>query len=274
MEGYKMDLIPIRDNDLFHSQPELEGMVNNIESNLPEIRRATKNFGKTQSQYMDNMLTISHPTPIRNLRQILAEVEKTYTALQQSFYKHKKDEIKAKMKLRDIEKTDDELDKDLLGVEYSEIKASIEASEKYISGAIRKISNYLDQYNRISEKLIEDKGVDKFTELDFEEEEERYHIMTAFAQALTAARARGGIIDEGNHIYFYQIGINGSSAQMEVRKFLESEGKQINEGRGYPQHDQVLDFLNRMAETYKNCSTIYAGHKGVELMSKPSLIEG
>jgi hypothetical protein len=61
--------------------PEHHEMISKIQESLPEIQRASSMFFKTQSQFMDNMLTVSHPTPIRNLRQILAEMRKARDAL-------------------------------------------------------------------------------------------------------------------------------------------------------------------------------------------------
>lgn len=114
-------------------------------------------------------------------------------------------------------------------------------------------------------------NIKSFDEVDFEAEEERYHVMTAFNQALIAARSRGGTVDEGNHIYFQQIGINGASAQREVRNHLTSEGKMIHENRE-PTHNMVLGFLNAVAEKYEGCSKVYAEKKGMKVFTKSAAL--
>ena len=63
-------------------------------------------------------------------------------------------------------------------------------------------------------------GKETITEEDYEREEARYHIMTCMKQALNAARARQGIIDEGNLIYLFDLGINAAQAQAEVFAYL------------------------------------------------------
>jgi len=169
---------------------EYNNMLAKIEKNMPALLHDQQAFFKSQSQFMNNMLTVSHPTPLRNLRQILAEVNKTKTALDQAYIKNKKLDIKIKMKYRDIENTQDELKKELLEAQIIQIEIGIQATENYMKGAIRKISAYVEQYNSILNHI----GKESFTEEDFEREETRYHIGKAFEQALTAARSRGGLI--------------------------------------------------------------------------------
>lgn len=245
-------------NEMVEYLPEHKEMISIINNNLPEIHRATSLFCKTQSQFMDNMLTVSHPTPIRNIRQILAEVTKSREALRENFYKNKKKQVEVKILYRSLEDEDDELRKELIQAEIEEKLNQMETSKLYVSGAIRKLSNYIEQYNSILKGF----GVESFNEIDFEKEEERYHIMKAFDQALTSARSKNGVIDEGNHIYLNQIGINGAVAQKEIYNHLAYEGKLLSEGKE-PTHELILSFLNKMADKFKGCSQRYAVHKGM-----------
>lgn len=245
-------------------------MMRIIQDNLPIIKEGSDNFMKTQSQFMDNMLTIHHPTPIRNLRQILAEINKSLQALREAHYNIKRKEIEVKKYERKLLTEEDDLERELIQVEIDDRLSGMEVNKGYISGAIRKITNYMIQYRSILDSI----GVKSFDEIDFEKEEERYHIMTAFDQALTAARTHNGIIDEGNHIYFMQIGINGSSAQREILIYLSNEGKLIQEGKE-PTHEMILQFLNDMAEKYKGCSIHYATKKGLkDIISKEAALGG
>lgn len=251
---------------------QLAPMLQNISQNLPEIRRATQNFAKRQSQYMDNILTVAHPTPLRNLRQITAEVEKAYSALRESHFSLEKKKIEVRMKQRDMELEQDELKRELLLLEAQEAQAQIIESERYLSGAIRKIRNYTEQYNSITAKLMQEQNITEFSEIDFERDEERYHIMTVFSQALTAARTRGGVIDEGNHIYLMQLGINGMMAQALVTQFLNTEAAMIEKGLE-PPHSLVLKFLNDMAKKFQGCSTTYAEYKGMSTFVEAAAVQ-
>lgn len=244
--------------DIIAYAPEHKEMILKLEENLPEIQRATSLFGKTQSQFMDNMLTVSHTTPVRNLRQILAEVEKLKNALQEAYFKDAKRSVEIKMKLRDLENEKDELKKELIEIEINELRTQADTSNKYVSGAIRSITNYMEQYNSILASM----GVTDFNEIDFEKEEEKYHIQKAFEQGLTAARSHDGRIDEGNMIYFTQIGINGAAAQAEVRGYLIYEQEMLKQGH-VPTHGMFLTFLNQMSEKYAGSAQEYAKAKGM-----------
>jgi hypothetical protein len=201
------------------------------------------------------------------LRQILAEIRKTMDGLREAYFKNGENEIEADL----LEEGQDHIlrnntresfpikhlqaKQNLLKAEH--LRANIESGKLYIAGAIRKITNYIEQYNSILESI----GVESFDEIDFEAEEEKYHIMTAFGQALCAARARGGVIDEGNHIYFFQIGINGTAAQQDISAYLGMEGEKVAKNL-HLSHRHILDFLKAMALKYVGCSTAYALHKG------------
>jgi small-conductance mechanosensitive channel len=258
-------------NSLLEVMPEHKEMLTTIQENLPEIARGTSLFGKTQSQFMDNMLTVSHPTPLRNMRQILAEIEKTSGALKEVYFKNEKKKIEIKIKQRELENEEDDLKQEFIQVEIDELRNQLATTETYISGAIRKITNYTIQYKSIEKKIMEEQGVDQFNEIDFEKEESRYHVMKAFDQALCAARANNGRIDEGNHIYFRQIGVNGATAQRYIDLFLKDELELLKENKA-PSHDAVLVFLNQMADKFESNPTEYAERKGMQIQTEKALL--
>ncbi len=238
--------------------PEHTKMLEKIEANLPEIARSTSFFGKSQSHFMDTMLTVNHPTPLRNIRQILAEIQKSKTALEEASISNRKREIEIKMLKRDFEQCEDDLKKELILVEIEEKKAKINSSQVYISGAIRKIANYIDQYNSILKSI----GIEHFNEIDFEKEEEKYHIKKAFWQGVIAARCRNGVIDEGNQIYLNEIGINGGTAQAYVSAYLAEEVSLLQSGKE-PGHEMFISFLENMAKKFQGCSARYVKAKGM-----------
>ena len=71
-----------------------------------------------------------------------------------------------------------------------------------------------------------------------------------------------GLIDEGNQIYFYQVGINGASAQKEVIKYFHKENE-ILKADGSPSHKMFLKFLNEMADKFQGCASEFAKAKGM-----------
>lgn len=231
-------------------------MVRDIVESLPAIRRDTDVFGRTQSQFMDRNLTCTHPTGIRNIRQMLAEINKAWSALREAWYNIQIKEVDAQIKEDEAIKEDNPLIKKRLMLEAAKLRSEIQAANHPISGAIRKIRALTSQIESVKKKL----GKDHITEADFEADEARYHVMRAFDQALCAARSRGRI-DEGNHIYLNQIGVNGMIAQMEIDHRLEQE-KQIIAAKQVPDPQAHQNWLERMADKYSLLSTKLASVRG------------
>jgi hypothetical protein len=96
--------------------------------------------------------------------------------------------------------------------------------------------------------------------------------MTAFNQALTRARSRGGLIDEGNHIYLFQLGINGAVAQAEVTAFLSEEQELLNHNIA-PTHISIIKWLNLLADKFQNSPKQYANERKMETLNTSLLLE-
>lgn len=245
-----------------------EVMLKEIVSDLPMIQENTKVFGKTQSQFMDNILTVSHPTSLRNIRQMLAEIQKSMLALKEVYLKNKEKQVEIQLYEQEKELETNELKKELLLVKQQQLMNEIKGSELYIGGAVRKIHNYDLQMKHVM-KL---KGIKSVNEINFEDEEEEYHIKTAFNQALIAARSRQGLIDEGNLIYLSQLGINGLNAQREVLLFLNDEKLKLNNNEVLTKQLE-LDFLEKMYQKFKGCTQKMLDFKCM-FVNKESFIGG
>lgn len=234
-------------------------LVANINEYLPQIEKDMTSFNKGQSSFMDTRMVLSHPTPIRQIRQGLAEIQSAKMALEDSNFGVKKKEIELKMKERELISETDELKRELIEIEIQEMQNGLFNIKEAQKGAIRRFSGYVEQIKNIRESY----NIDDFSEADFENEEEKYHIMKVFEQAIHAARSHGGFIDEGNHIYFYQIGINGAVAQNFITEFLTLEQKSISNNK-FPDGNFMKDFLKRMSEIFKGCSQEELKYKGMK----------
>jgi hypothetical protein len=245
---------------------EYDGMLTNIQDNLPSVLATTDNFYKSHSQYMNVTVDITDLTPLHSVKHILARIERKKNALAEAQIGRKKDEIKLRKKQKELESATDEFDRELLEVEIVEIMNGLCDGENYIKGALREMSFLVTQYKSILEKL----GKDHLTEEDFEIDERRYHVMTAMKQALNAARPRGGIIDEGNSIYLFDIGINVALAQREVMNYLNME-KELLQKKIAPTHQMTIAWLEACADLFKDCGAQYAESRGFVTVDKTSL---
>lgn len=236
-----------------------------IEQTLPIATRDTENFNKTSSQFKSATLDVVDLTPISSARHLLAVIQRTRQALEEASVTLRRKKLELNRKERLLTSANGDEAEELL-IDIDEIHIQIANSEAACRGALRKLSSALDQYQSILTQL----GKDRLTEVDYEQDQARYHIMTAFNQALTAARAHGGIIDEGNHIYLMQLGINGAVAQAEVTALLNMESELLNNNKA-PTHDMIVNWLEALADRFMEAPEAYAQRRGLKVF-EPSLV--
>ncbi len=247
---------------------EYKQMLTNINTSLPAIKQSSSNFYKSHSQFMGVMLDVTAITPIRSVKHTLAELDKTRMALEEAQLKMMKKDIELRQKEHKL-KTDlemDEFEKELLETDILEVKVNMNNIQNSVSGAIRKMNFFTNQYKSILKKL----GKDDITEEEYEKEESRYHVMTCLKQALNAARARGGVIDEGNLIYLFDMGINSAQAQAEIYAYLEMENKLMKEGKA-PTHEMTMQWLEACADKFSGEAEKFAERRGFKLYDEESL---
>ena len=247
---------------------EYKNMLTNINNTLPAIKQTSSNFYKSHSQFMGVMLDVTAITPVRSVKHTLAEIDKTRMALEEAHIKMRKKEIELREKehkLRsDIDLT--EFEKEMLEIEILEIKVNMNNIQNSITGAIRKMSFFTNQYKSILKKL----GKEDITEEEYEKEESRYHVMTCLKQALNAARARGGVIDEGNLIYLFDMGINSAQAQAEIYSYLKMENDMMDKGKA-PTHEMTMQWLEACADKFQGDAEKFAERRGFTLYDEKSL---
>ena len=247
---------------------EYKQMLTNINATLPAIKQSSSNFYKSHSQFMGVMLDVTAITPIRSVKHTLAELDKTRMALEEAQLKMMKKDIELRQKEKQLADGDfkDELERELLETEILEVKVNMNNIQNSVSGAIRKMNFFTNQYKSILKKL----GKDDITEEEYEKEEARYHVMTCMKQALNAARARGGVIDEGNLIYLFDMGINSAQAQAEIYAYLKMENKLMDEGKA-PTHEMTMQWLEACADKFSGESVKFAERRGFKLYDEDSL---
>ena len=247
---------------------EYKQMLTNINSSLPAIKKSSSNFYKSHSQFMGVMLDVTAITPIRSVKHTLAELDKTRMALEEAQLKMMKKDTELRKKEKELEdgKYDDQFERESLEIEILEIKVNMSNIQNSISGAIRKMNFFTNQYKSILKKL----GKEDITEEEYEKEESNYHVMTCMKQALNAARARGGVIDEGNLIYLFDMGINSAQAQAEIYAYLKMENDMMAQGKA-PTHEMTMVWLEACADKFSGDSVKFAERRGFKLYDEESL---
>ena len=262
------DLIIKKISDSPLVKKEYKQMLVNINNSLPAIKRSSQNFYKSHSQFMGVMLDVTAITPIRSVKHTLAELDKTRMALEEAQLKMMKKDIELRKKEKELEdgKYDDQFARETLETEILEIKVNMSNIQNSITGAIRKMNFFTNQYKSILKKL----GKEDITEEEYEKEESNYHVMTCMKQGLNAARARGGVIDEGNLIYLFDMGINSAQAQAEIYSYLKMENDMMAQGKA-PTHEMTMQWLEACAAKFSKDAEASAERRGFKLYDEESL---
>ena len=247
-------------------KPEYNLMLKNIQDRLPAVHRDTSNFHKSHSQFMQVTLDVTAITPIRSIKHTLAEIDRTKSALQEAYINMRKKQVELKKKEAELIKTEDPLDRELLEIEILELNSHLEGTLNAVNGALRKMNFMVNQHKQLLEKV----GKNEITEEDYELEESRYHIMTCMKQALNAARSRNGMIDEGNLIYLFDLGINAAQAQAEVFAYLNMENQLISEGKA-PTHEMTMRWLEACADKWAEDPAKFAARRGFSVFDRSSV---
>jgi len=249
-----------------NAKPEYKSMLTNIAEKAPAVAQGTSNFHKSHSQFMGVTLDVTAITPVRSIKHTLAEIDRTRSALQEAYISMRKKENKLKKLERKLEAETDDLERELLEIKIVEAKSHLVSTENHVQGAIRKLNFFTNQYDNLMKKI----GKDELTEEDYELEEVKYHIMTCMKQALTAARSRGGSIDEGNMIYIFDLGLPAAEAQAEVFAYLSWENEMMVGGK-VPQHSDTVAWLEKCADKWAHCPSEFATSRGFEILDHTSL---
>jgi len=251
--------------------PELnqkyKSMLTHINNTMPSIKKTSSNFYKSHSQFMNVMLDVTSITPIRSIKHTLAEINKTKLALVENHLKLQENNILIKKREKLLEDTNlDLLQREHIELKIFKLKVNNANTLDFIQGAIRKLSFFTTQYKSLL-KVLNKKDI---TEQEYEEEEVKYHIMTCMKQALNSARSRNGLIDEGNLIYLFDMGINSAVAQKEIFSYLERENEMMKNNEN-PTHEMTMQWLENCAELFKKDSVKFADRRGFQLLDKKSL---
>ena len=253
-------------NALVVTKPEYNLMLENIQGCMPAVTRDTSNFHKSHSQFMSVTLDVTAITPIRSIKHTLAEIDRTKSALQEAYIGLRKKQVELKKKQAELLACTDALDSELLEIEILEINSHLEGTQNHVNGAIRKMNFMVNQHKQLLERV----GKNEITEEDYEREEARYHIMTCMKQGLNAARSRNGVIDEGNMIYLFDLGINAAQAQAEVFAYLTMENELISKGIP-PTHEMTVKWLEACADKWADDPAKFANYRGFAVFDPSSL---
>jgi hypothetical protein len=189
-----------------------------------------------------NMTVGSHPTPLRQMRQVAAELQKKKMAMIEAKFNVMKKRKEAKIKRQEAENEKDQLRKDYLLIEAQELEETSCMVEQPYLGAMREVVELSRIHDSLETQIREKYG--KFDEEVFEIEEAKYWVQRAFAQSLRDIR-QSRVISSGNQELLEQIGLNPGTVKKILCAFLESIEK-----ADHVSNQPIEDFIRDCSEEY------------------------
>jgi len=197
-----------------------------VDHALANVQELQNIWNHSHTQWTWRHLNLSYHSPIRNMRQISAEMAAKKSALNEAKWKH----VENEMKMRKIE---EELTRGMedgtidywreveLKVRLAKMKEGLEAGTTYIEGAMKDVLTLNSLYEQLKEQ------VSSFSEADVEKEETKSHLKRSLVQCIRDVRERGAI-SKGEQEYNEQIGVNPMKLQGLLQKYVASEAAEDN----------------------------------------------
>jgi hypothetical protein len=239
------------------------GTLGNIESfggktlmqNTVEVDKALANVGELETiwnhshtQWTWKHINFSYHSPMKNMRQISAEISSKKGALNTAKWKQVKNEVK-------IRKIQDQLDKGNqdgsldywkevdLKIKLAELQEGMVEGARYIEGAMKDVLAMNEMYEQLKVK------VNSFSEYDMELEESKSHLKRSLVQCIRDVR-QGGSITKGEQEYMEQIGVNPMKVQKAIRIYVASE-EEDESWDVSNLHEFVDNMTNELIDFYK-----------------------
>ena len=209
-------------------------------SNVTETERI---WNRSHSQWTWRHINLSYAAPMKNIRQISAEMTRKREALEEAKWNYMKNEIKLKQKEDRLAKEKDSLKAQLLEIDIAQLKSGMANGMKYVEGAMKDVLTLSNLYDDLKEKYSD------YNEEDFEKEEARSHLKRSLVQCLRDVR-QSGRITKGEQEYLEQIGVNPGKITLDMLGFLDYEQK-IDDYTVRPMYEFLEDMCVKLLDQLK-----------------------
>lgn len=206
--------------------PSFGGKTLNENSQLVDV--ALKNVGELQniwnhshSQWTWKHINFSYHSPMKNMRQISAELARKKSALNEAKWRQVKNEAKIR-KIEEELTTSENLDywREVdLKIKLAELKEGAVEGITYIEGAMKDVLALQEIFEDLKDR------VSGFSEHDVEQQESISHLKRSIVQCVRDVR-QSGVISKGEQEYVEQIGVNPSKLQRIIQQYVKSEAEQ------------------------------------------------
>ena len=214
--------------------------IEKVAERMVEIDRAINTLGRKNTQTTIQMMTLTmlSDTPYRRLRQCIIEINQKRDALEDSYYRLRKQQYRIK-KWR--EKGDE-----FSLIKAEEAEAGMRRSKIYIDGSLKEIATLQEAYLEIQKNH---NIPDNWDEEDAEMDEIKHHIRQAFRQSHRDMIVHGHI-SQGNAEYLEQYGIHLQTAERVIGKYILECERMMEEDDQMPNINHFYEFLDKAVEVF------------------------
>lgn len=253
--------------DLVKTSPYLSsvpaGALEKVSANLPKISEKLQAFGRNNSQTTLTMMSLTMLTgqsPHRQVRQILAEIDKRRSALAEAQVSY--EELQA-------EEVDLDLPENIRQAKARLHDFQLSQMGTAVAGSVKDLAALIETYERITEKH----GISDWSEADFEAAEAKHHVRRGFEllykDIITCGRPKESTVE-----YLQQFGVHVQLATKEVAGYAAVTEARIENGER-PTAADLEDFLDQMADKYKHLPKEVAQRMfGVDQVWNPEYTDG
>ena len=231
--------------------------VAKVNEYLPILSEKTRAFDRNNSQHtlaLMSLTMLNGQSPMRMVRQILAEVEKRKLALAEAQVSH----AKLLVEIQELQQKNDPVSL----AELRQKTFSLDMMESKVNGAFKDIATLIDAYNNINEK----NGIEDWDEAAFEKEEKRHHVRRGF-ELMYRNLLEGGRAQTATIEYLQQYGVHPQVSLTEVSGYIQYVAEKIKSG-DLPHANDLEEFLDQMATKY--CTNVDA--TSVRLFGKADFV--
>lgn len=251
-----------------------------IAAGMPEINRAVRALGRKNTQTTNRLMTLTmlnDSSPMRVVRQCLAEIENRRTAIKENRFKLAESAVKLEKLNWELEglikketeltaaadaETDPEkkatIQRTLKETEFARMLKKVKAEKTaagiadamlYIEGALKDLASFQSSYQQI----CKNKGIpENWDERDLEEAEVKHHVRMSFLLCFRDVLCSGHV-GMGTVEYLQQFGVHPMTAQEIVSGYIDSCKAKLNEqSEDLLDVDNLHDFLHTVEEKFKD----------------------
>ena len=189
-------------------------LVDKAVANTQELQNI---WNHSHSQWDWKHLNLSYHSPLKNMRQIAAEINGKKAALNSAKWRQIEQEVKIRKLEEKLEAGSLEYWKEVdIKIKLAKQREGMADGVLYIEGAMKDMLALNELYEQLKEKVSD------FSENDFEAQESKNHLKRSVVQCIRDVR-QGGSITKGEQEYLEQIGVNPGKMQLLMQQYVQKE---------------------------------------------------